>query len=173
MYFTGICQIVKPSFPPNSIFFIHLMEENIHFDMAKFLFFTMFWKFYIFDFDVEIVWKEIKLIYFRGQDLFLLLINKNKKKYFTSILTPSTNMTRFLIVFLKDDLQGKIKNRNLIRLRTSVHFDRFALFKFFLSWWETFGPFKIFVYKVFRIQVATFELTLFNLNFFRLIIFTW
>ena len=37
---------------------------------------------------------------------FWLLINK-KKNNFTSILTPLTKMSRFLSVFLKDDLQMK------------------------------------------------------------------
>jgi hypothetical protein len=55
-YFSRTCQIVKPSCPPNLIFFIHLMK-NIIFDMPKFRF---FWNFKIFDFDVEIVSKQIK-----------------------------------------------------------------------------------------------------------------
>jgi hypothetical protein len=52
------------------------MKKNISSDVPKFFFF----EFKIFDFDVEIVIKQIKYIEFRGQDrIFSFLINKSKK----------------------------------------------------------------------------------------------
>jgi hypothetical protein len=51
---------------------------------------------------------------FGGQDRFFrLLINK---KYFTSILTPSTAFSRFLSVFSKNDLKSKKNRSEKIRL---------------------------------------------------------
>jgi hypothetical protein len=54
---------------------------------------------------------------------------------------------------------------NVISLRGSVHFGRFALFQFFFSSWETFCHLILFEKKVFQTLVATFELTLSNLFF--------
>ena len=53
-------------------------------------------------------------------------------------------------------------------LKRSVHFDRFALFQFIFSWWETFCHFEIFESKLCQRNVATFELTFFNLFYFQI-----
>ena len=55
----------------------------------------------ILDFDVEIVWNQIKLIKFVGRERFFqLLFHKNKKNGFTL-----TEISRFWVL-LKDDLQS-------------------------------------------------------------------
>ena len=91
--FTQTCQIVKPSRTPNSIYFIHLMKKYFLY-APKFRFFSSFFKILNLRF-----WRRNRMKLYKinwilwSKPVFKFLINKNKKKYLSSIVTPSTKIS--------------------------------------------------------------------------------
>ena len=96
--FFKTCQIVKFSCLPNLIFFIHLMKKNISLDVPKFRFFLEILNFR-FRRRNRIKTNKINLIQWTGLFFFGFEFIKIKEKYFRSILTSSTKMSRFLVCF--------------------------------------------------------------------------